>query len=206
MSSVTRSDDTTDMHRYNNNKTADNVHLKPMPQGQAPAYFCSSITNEDPYQPIAPDPSQVSKHDHLQAVDRRLKYRIRVLRLISRSIAFILSLTTLVPLALALAKFLSTKDTYFTVDGKERTAWAHDSITWYTYMYFGVSLVSFVFNLAIMTAYWRGIKKANIVASVATWWTSTVLVGHVLIWAVSAALYRYGKAPVGGKFRDLWGW
>jgi hypothetical protein len=118
------------MHRYNNNnKMADDVHPKPMPQGQVPAYFCSSITNEDPYQPIAPNPSQVSKHDHLQAADRRLEYRIRVLRLVSRSIAFILSLTTLVPLALTLAKFLSTKDTYFTVDGKERTAWAHYPIT-----------------------------------------------------------------------------
>jgi hypothetical protein len=31
-------------------------------------------------------------------------------------------------------------------------------------------------------------------------------VGHVLIWIVGVAIYRYGKQPVGGRFRDLWGW
>jgi hypothetical protein len=200
------------MHQYKNNKNNNNnnmpgnVSLKPMLHGQAPASSYKSATNEDLYKPIAPDPSQISNYDRLQAADQRLKYRIRVLRLISRIIALVLSLTTLVPLIMTLVKFLSTKDTIFTVNGQERTAWAHDSITWYTYMYFGVSLVSFVFNLVIVAAYWRGIKKANTAASVATWWTTTVLIGHVLIWAVGTALYRYGKVPVGGKFRDLWGW
>jgi hypothetical protein len=193
------------MHRYNNNASS-NIYYKPTPQVQAPVYSYNSTTNEDLYKPIASDPSQTGEHIRLQAADRRLKHRIRVLRLISRVIALILSLTTLVPLVMTLAKFLSTKNTILTVNGQKRTAWAHDSITWYTYMYFGVSLVSFVFNLVIVTAYWRGIKKANAVASIATWWTTTVLVGHVLIWAVGTALYRYGKVPVGGKFRDLWGW
>lgn len=142
----------------------------------------------------------------MQAADQRLKQRIRILKLISRVVAFIISLVTLVPLAMTVAKFLLTKDEQFTVNGQERTAWAADSITWYTFMYFGVSLISCLFNFAILVAYWRGVKQANNVASIASWWSHTVLVGHVLIWIVSAAIYRYGREPVDGKFRDLWGW
>ena len=73
-------------------------------------------------------------------------------------------------------------------------------------MYFGVALTSFVFDLAIVLAYCRGTKEANQVAAIATWWSTTVQVVHVVVWIVSAAVYRYGKVPVDGKFRDLWGW
>jgi hypothetical protein len=192
--------------QYNNEYQMGNAHLKPMPNAQVFAYSGNSYTTQDPYQSVASDPYHSDAFTIQQATDDRLKYRIRILKLISRVVALILSLTTLAPLAMTLAKFFSTKDTLFVVNGQQRTAWAHDSITWYTYMYFGVSLVSFVFNLVIVTAYWRGIKKANNVASIASWWSTTVLVGHVLVWIVSAALYRYGKIPVDGKFRDLWGW
>jgi ABC-type glycerol-3-phosphate transport system permease component len=192
--------------QYNNEYPMGNAHLKPMPNAQVYAYSGASYTTQDPYKPVASDPYQSDAFTIQQATDDRLKYRIRILKLISRVVALILSVTTLAPLAMTLAKFFSTKDTLFVVDGQQRTAWAHDSITWYTYMYFGVSLVSFVFNLVIVAAYWRGIKKANNVASVASWWSTTVLVGHVLVWIVSATLYRYGKEPVNEKFRDLWGW
>lgn len=193
------------MQRFNDH-TQGNVHLKPMMNAQVSAYSSNSFSSQEPYKPIASDVSLDNDYNLQQGADQRLKYRIRILKLISRIIALVLSLTTLVPLAMTLAKFFLTKGTTFVVDGKERTAWAHDSITWYTYMYFGVSLVSFVFNLIIVAAYWRGIKRANNIASIASWWSTTVLVGHVLIWIVSAALYRYGKEPVDGKFRDLWGW
>lgn len=162
--------------------------------------------SDDDYNPLASGPSSSTEYNLLQAADQRLKRRIRVLRLISRVVALVLSIVTLVPLTMTVAEFLSTKDEYFDVNGQERTAWANDSITWYTYMYFGVALVSCILNLGIVLAYWRGIKRANNVASVASWWSNTVLVAHVLVWVVSAALYRYGKEPVGGKFRDLWGW
>jgi ABC-type glycerol-3-phosphate transport system permease component len=192
--------------QYNHEHPTGNAHLKPMPNAQVYAYSGASYTSQDPYKPVASDPYQSDAFTIQQATDDRLKYRIRILKLISRVVALILSVTTLAPLAMTLAKFFSTKDTLFVVNGQQRTAWAHDSITWYTYMYFGVSLVSFVFNLVIVAAYWRGIQKANNVASVASWWSTTVLVGHVLVWVVSAALYRYGKEPVNEKFRDLWGW
>jgi hypothetical protein len=183
-----------------------NVYPKPMHKAQASAYSYSLNNDDDTYRLIAPDASLAEQYNKSQAADQRLKYRIRVLKLISRVIALIMSILTLVPITMTLVKFLLTRNTTFMVDGKERTAWAQDTIVWYTYMYFGVSLISALFNLAIVVAYCRGVKNANNVASVASWWSYIVLGGHVLVWIVSVAIYRYGKQPVAGKFRDLWGW
>lgn len=184
----------------------DNVYAKPMHKAQASSYSYALNSGDDTYRLIAPDASLSEEYNKSQASDQRLKYRIRVLKLVSRVIALIMSITTLVPITMTLVKFLLTKNTTFVVNGKERTAWAADTITWYTYMYFGVSLISAVFNLAIVVAYCRGVKKANNVADVASWWGYIVLLGHVVVWIVSVAIYRYGKEPVAGKFRDLWGW
>lgn len=168
----------------------------------------SSFNNDDAYNPI---PSYVVHNQEtkvLDVADQRLKQRIRTLKLVSRLLALVLSLATLVPLAMTLAKYLTTKNDFFDVDGQERTAWAHDSRSWYTYMYFAVALTSFVFDLATVVAYCcrEGVNKANKVAAVATCWGATVQIGEIVIWIVSVAVYRYGREPVGGRFLDLWGW
>lgn len=193
-------------HRYNSNDASSSISLKPMLQNQAPSLFAGSDSYNGAYNPIAGNPIRNQDTNPLTVADQRLKQRIRILKLISRIIALVLSLATLVPLTMTLTKFFTTKNDILVVNGQERTAWAKDSRTWYTYMYFGVALTSFVFDLAIVVAYCRGVKKANKVATVATWWSTTVQVGHVVVWIVSAAVYRYGKEPVDGKFRDLWGW
>jgi ABC-type glycerol-3-phosphate transport system permease component len=178
-----------------------------MLQNQAPLPSTGSSFNNNTYNPVASsNPVQDQETNLLATADQRLKSRIRVLKLVSRIVALVLSLATLIPLATTLTKFFETKSELIVVDGQERTAWAKGSRAWYTYMYFGVALTSFVFDLAIVVAYCRGVKKANKVAGVAVWWSTAVQVGHVVIWILSAAIYRYGKEPVGGKFRDLWGW
>lgn len=60
----------------------------------------------------------------LQAHDRALKQRIRMLKLVSRILAVILSIATLIPLMMTIIKFLTTRDITYTVDGQTRTAWA----------------------------------------------------------------------------------
>ena len=192
-------------HRYNSHASSD-ISLKPMLQNPAPSYFAGSSISNEPYNRVANNPEHDQEINAHAAADQRLKNWIRILRLVSRIIALILSLATLIPQSLTLAKFLLTKNQILTVNSQQRTAWAKDSRAWYTYMYFSVALTSFVFDLAIVVAYCRGIKKANKVAGVAIWWSTAVQVGHVGVWVVSAAVYRYGKVPVGGKFRDLWGW
>lgn len=165
-----------------------------------------SRLSTDSYQPLRSIHTDDAEVRELEAKDEKLKTRIRKLKLVSRIVATILSFLTLVPITMTLIKFLETRYITYTVKGKERTAWAKDTITWYTYMYFGVSMVSFLLNSIIMVAYLQSLRRANTAANVAGWFTGTVFFSHVIVWAVSAGLYRHGKEPVNGKFRDLWGW
>lgn len=88
----------------------------------------------------------------------------------------------------------------------KRTAWAHDTITWYTYMYFSISAISFILNFIILLSYIRSVKTANSASTFSSVWTWTITLTHIGIWIASVVIYRYGKEPVNGKFRDLWGW
>lgn len=192
----------TNMQQYKNHYSQ-HADLKPKLQAQSSVYQITDYLSDEP---IASDEPLVGEYAQLQDSDQRLKQRIRILKFISRVIAFGLSLVTLVPLAMTVAKYLLTKNDYFNVDGKQRTAWPAHPITWYTYMYFSVASISFLFNFAILIAYWRGVKKANSVASAASCWSHLVLVGHVVIWVVSTALYKLSSLPIAGEFRGLWGW
>ena len=136
---------------------------------------------------------------------QKLKYRIRIIKLIARVIGLLLSITTLIPLAITLNKFFATKDVFITVDGKSRTAWNANTKLWPMYMYFALSTISTFLNLVILIAYCWGIRYANRASAVESVFTGVVIVGHVVIWAVGAALYRAGKDEQ-AHARDLWGW
>ncbi|KAK5126462.1 hypothetical protein LTR85_010698 [Meristemomyces frigidus] len=183
---------------------ADDIRLKPMFSGAANAR--QPELSGEYYRPVATHPVPDNELLRLEAHDSRLKQRIRILKFVSRVVAMIMSATTLAPLVMTLVKYLETRNVYYTVDGQQRTAWANNSITWYTYMYTAVAAVSFILNSIILFAYWRGVKQANAADKVAGYWSNILLVGHIVVWAVSAGIYRYGKNPVNGKFRDLWGW
>ena len=142
----------------------------------------------------------------LSTQDETLKYRIRVLRMVSRAIAVLVSAATLAPLTMTVIKFLQTKDQIITVDGEQRTAWAAGTVSWYTFLYFGVSAVTFILNAVILASYCWGVKKANKASTFASVWSGVILVTHVVIWAVAVAIYRYGKVPKDGRSTDLWGW
>lgn len=185
-------------------QSSDSMHLKSMPH--ASTYSVSSGLSDDYYKPVSQAPLQDSQLQNLEARDQTLKRRLRIIKFASRVLAMILSGVTIAPLAATVIKFLQTRNVYYIVDGVQRTAWANGTVTWYTYMYLGVSVVSFLVNTAIVIAYWRGVKAANRTASVTGWWSHFLIAAHIVIWIVSAAIYRYGKEPVDGKFKDLWGW
>lgn len=142
----------------------------------------------------------------LETRDAKIKKRIRILRVVSRVLTFLLSAATMCALAMVLYKYLQTRNEYFMVDGEERTAWADGTIAWYTYLYFGISTLSFILDTAILIGYCRSVKTANTAATVAGFWAGLLLVSHIAVWIASLAIYRYGREPVDGKFKDLWGW
>ncbi|KAF2500606.1 hypothetical protein BU16DRAFT_523389 [Lophium mytilinum] len=142
--------------------------------------------------------------------DQVLKARIRRLRLISRILAFLVSIAVFIPITLTLHKFLTTKDTFREAPGKDgstvnRTPWAKDSKTWPTYMYFAVAAIALVLNMVILVSYKFGTKNANRAASVSTFFTWLVMIGNLVVWSIAASLYRTEKNK-NGKSNDLWGW
>ena len=86
-----------------------------------------------------------------------------------------------------------------------RNAWALETSTWPTYMYFGVASGSLVLNSITLAFYLRGVTHANRANAVATAFTWAVILSNVIVWAVSTAFYKYGK-DLHGKPNDLWGW
>jgi hypothetical protein len=140
---------------------------------------------------------------------QRLKYRIRVLKLVSRLVATGISLAVFVPIAMTFNVFLQTRDTFRTVDtattSDYRTAWAKQTNPWPTYMYFSVALASLFLNACIVVAYSRSIKLANIAATTSTVFEWLVILSNLIVWIVAVTLYRTEKDK-GGKPNDLWGW
>ena len=159
------------------------------------------------YHMLEPDPSHIPATNNTAVdTDQSLKRWVRILKLITRLLNTALSAATLVPLLMTIVKFEQTKGVYFEVDGLQRTAWARDPITGYTFMYAGVSGVSFLLNFAVLVAYCCGVQAANRTHKLVDVWTWLQYGTMVVVWCASTALYRYGKEPVDGKFRDLWGW
>ncbi|KAE8846873.1 hypothetical protein HRS9122_03780 [Pyrenophora teres f. teres] len=157
--------------------------------------------------PPSPDFNAIKK---AQKEDARLKSLIRRLRIISRTLAFLLSLGVLIPITLTLTKFLSTKDTYRTVtlaDGTShtRTAWAKNTRPWPTYMYFSVAVVSTVLHAVTLLAYCCSVGKANTVNTVTSVFSLIVMLGNVGVWAAAVGVYRMQK-DWHGISNDLWGW
>lgn len=175
------------------------VPLKPLPQAtttSTPAGTSASYTPIDPNSALA-------------RLDAKHKRRIRVLKALSRILATLLSLATFIPLAMTLIKFFQTRNETMVVDGEERTAWASGTVTWYTYLYFGVASISLLLNAGVLASYCccGGHRGAEKVARFEGWWANLQRGLEVLVWVASVAIYRYGKEPdVEGKFKDLWGW
>ena len=144
-----------------------------------------------------------------------LKRRIRRLKVVSRALAACLSIAVLVPLSITLHKFLSTKNNYKTVTNESlgtapvrRSAWAMQSVTWPTYMYFAIAVISLVFNATIMTSYLHSVKAANKAATVDSFFTSGVLLLNLVVWTMSTSLYKHESTVTNDKgiHNDLWGW
>ena len=174
-----------------------------------PTNFVASRFSEqqDDYAPLAASPYSEFELQQLDDKDSKLKHRIRQLRVVSRVLAVILSAAVIVPLSWTLVKFLETRNEYFTVDGERRTAWASGTNTTFFYVYFGVAVVSFLLESIILIAYCRGVRQANRAAMISGIWSGIIIAGHIVIWGLAVAVYRYGKEPGGdGKFTDLWGW
>ena len=193
---------------YNSGTTSAQPHYGPPP---ASGYHHTDNTYPQAHIPqvsqinTAYDAASTNQYeDRLE--DRRLKKWIRILKFASRSISAVLSALTLAPLVMTLVKFFQTKNTTFTVNGAVRTAWPKDPLIWYAFMYAAASLLSFLVNTITVLSYAKGIKSANRASEIAGYWSLFVLLIEGVLFGIATGIYRFGKEPVGGHFKDLWGW
>jgi hypothetical protein len=139
-----------------------------------------------------------------------IKARIRRLRVISRVLAFLISIAVLVPITMTLVKFQRTKNTWRTItlangDIVTRTAWAKDTRTGPSWAYFAVAAVSTLLNFTTIFSYKYGVEKANTANYITQTFSWVVMLGNLIVWSVAAGMYRREKGK-GGKDNDLWGW
>jgi hypothetical protein len=139
-----------------------------------------------------------------------LKARIRRLRVISRVLAFFISIAVLIPVSMTLVKFQLTKNTWHTItlaNGHTvtRTAWAKDTRAWPTWAYFSVAAVSTLLNFSTIFSYKYGVEKANTANYITQTFSWIVMLGNLIVWSVAAGMYRR-EMDKGGKSNDLWGW
>lgn len=65
-----------------------------------------------------------------------------------------------------------------------------------------ISLLTIILSSLVILGYIRdGVRKANQISHVETYFSIVIDVCHVAIWVVVAVLYRVGKTG-----HDLWGW
>ena len=195
---------------YSNNRhyqqIPDQYNLKPVGNAETTSLAGYSDGSHRPVSQPYTYYSGGAELERLSTKDEKLKSHVRILRLISRILSVIVSGATVAPLAYTLIKFFQTRNQIIIVDGEQRTAWASGTIAWYTYLYFGVSTTSFILYSAVLIAYcFGGVKKANKTSTFSGIWSGVIMVFHIVIWAISIAIYRYGKIPKDGRSTDLWG-
>ncbi|KAF2459592.1 hypothetical protein BDY21DRAFT_282437 [Lineolata rhizophorae] len=159
-----------------------------------------------PSGPVPAHDAEDNSYGGITAEDQQLKQRIRKLRLISRVLSALVAIGVFIPITMTLYKFLSTRDVFREVtrpDGgvEERTAWAKDSKTWPTYLYFGIAATGLLLNFGILVAYMRSVASANVVAAVAGVFGWLTVLGEIGVWIATVVVYRTEK-----RTDDLWGW
>lgn len=175
----------------------DNNYLSPQPP-------MTSRFSEQGYDSYSPYENAIQ---HLEEKDAKIKYRIRLLRFISRVLAVLLSIAVVVPCTMTFIKYLETANTTHSgFNGEEQPIWPEHRNLIYTYVYFGVSIVSMLLNAIIVVSYCHGVRRANSAATISTVWSTIIILAHISIWFAGVAIYRYGKHKVNDKWEDLWGW
>ncbi|RPB08584.1 hypothetical protein P167DRAFT_578129 [Morchella conica CCBAS932] len=168
----------------------------------------SKVSDSTMYERVVDDekPYLVDGPDHnprLQQEDMALKRRIRFLKLISRFLAFLISVAVFGMMGNTAFSYYSTSEQKKGTDNL--SAWPDNTKTWPTLMMLGVSLMSLVSNAVVMLSYCCGHSSANKTDSVSSFFSAADMVVHAICWGISAGLFKQQSALNGVK-NDIWSW
>lgn len=143
-----------------------------------------------------------AKVEKLSSRDLKWKIRVRMSKVVLRSVNFCCSLVVLALVASALTIFNATKN----LPPRNRApAWAPNTQIWPLILFLSVASVSLIISTMILCAYWRGGHARA--EKLAVYWT-VIAVGTfifaIVMWSIPMAILNKKKEKEEGK--DLWGW
>jgi len=134
--------------------------------------------------------------------DLKIKLRVRLAKVVLRSVACACSLVVLSLVASTFAIFFATRH-LATRNGLP--PWAVNTPQWPQITILCIACVSLLLSLAIMYGYWKGGHgRAEKIALRATIFAVGVFIFTIVIWAMAIAVMQGSRASANGA--DMWGW
>jgi hypothetical protein len=143
---------------------------------------------------------------HVDTPIQRMKYKIRRLRVIQRSLTLIISVVVVGLMVNTYVTFVNHRT--IQSGGQTIPIYPVDPITWPTYMMIATGAVSILFNGAIMAAYFWGVGASNRISAWSNYWNYLMHVVNLGIWLATSTTFQMSK---GGPDsvpppRDIYGW
>ncbi|KAF2405527.1 hypothetical protein EJ06DRAFT_578685 [Trichodelitschia bisporula] len=158
------------------------------------------------FSPTFREEQMLEKHEVLtekeQARDLKAKTRVRMAKLILRSVNFSCSLIVLSMLGATFTIFNATRAL---PPRNGLPPWANNTKTWPQIVLLVIACLSLFMSLIIFYGYWKGgHRRAEKVAVYYTTFAVAFFIFSIVMWGVGAALLNQSKAH--GNGQDMWGW
>lgn len=160
----------------------------------------------NPLSPTFKEEQHLQKHEDSlnkqQAKDVKVKFRVRVAKMMLRGVNFSCSLIVLSMLAATFTIFNATKSL---PPRNMLPPWASSTKPWPQILLIVVASISLVSCLIVFYGYWKGgHKRAEKVGVYYTIVTVGSMIFAIVMWAVSAGILN--QSQTNGHGQDLWGW
>lgn len=180
----------------------------PTPHGFVPMRR-DSAAPFDPRTPVSAtfkeEVAVVKAEEEVTKIDRKdlkVKFRIRIAKVVLRSVNFCCSLVVLALISSALYIFHKTVNL---PPRNNLPPWANSSATWPQITLCCIAAVSLVLCMSVLYAYWRGGHRRAEKASIyVTAFSIASFIFAIVMWGIAAGILNGTRAA--GNGQDIWGW
>ncbi|KAI9866035.1 MAG: hypothetical protein M1813_002002 [Trichoglossum hirsutum] len=161
---------------------------------------------KSPLSPTFREEQLLEKREQLtekeQAKDLKVKFRVRLAKVVLRGVNFSCSLIVLSMISTTFMIFNATKAL---PSRNNLPAWAPGTKPWPQITLLVIASVSLLMSILIMFAYWRGgHRRAEKAAVYYTVFAVGIFVFSIVMWGIAAGVLNSSK--LNGQGKDLWGW
>jgi len=166
----------------------------------------ATASTENPLSPTFKEEQILEKHEQStekeQVQDLKAKTRVRMAKMVLRSINFSCSLIVLAMLATVFSIFNATRN----IPARNNLPpWAKNTQTWPQITLLVIASISLLMSIVIFYAYFKGgHRRAEKVALYYTVFAVGFFVFSIVMWGIGAGILNQSKAN--GNGQDMWGW